>query len=71
MTVLNLEAFAKPERLTTQLTTKVTPSEHQELLEALEVLKDAGADEVTTSSFVRTAVMTFARAVKAEKEATP
>ena len=69
MTVLRPEAFARPERLTVQATTKLTPTEHREVLEVLDELQDQGVEGVTLSSLTRTALLGWIRAYKAEREA--
>ena len=69
MTVLNLEAFSRPEPRNVSIATKVTKSNDELIREAVEILKDAGAEATTVSSFVAMAAVTVAKAVKAEREA--
>ena len=51
---LDLQAFAKAERLTVPAQTKLTPSEHARLLEIRDELHSQGLTEVTVSSLLRT-----------------
>ena len=69
MTVLRPEAFAKGERLTTQVQSKVTPSEFERLVGIRDELQAAGFSDVTISSLVRTFVVTGIRAYEADLEA--
>jgi hypothetical protein len=68
MTVLNLDAFGKAERLTVPAQTKVTPSEYEQLVQIRDKLHSQGLTEVTISSLVRTFVIAGIRAFKAESE---
>lgn len=69
MTVLNLESFARPEPRNVPIATKVTKSHDELIREAVEILRDEGAETTTVSSFVAMAAVTVAKAVKAEREA--
>jgi len=69
MTAINPEAFAKAERLTVQVQSKVTPSEHEQLVHIRDELHSMGLADVTLSSLVRTFVVAGIRAWEDEKEA--
>jgi hypothetical protein len=68
MTVLNLDAFGKAERLTVPAQTKLTPSEHAQLVQIRDELHSEGLPDVTISSLIRTFVIAGIRAFKAESE---
>ena len=67
MTVHNLEAFAKAERLTVPAQTKLTRSEYDQLVQIREDLRRRSLD-VTISSLVRTFVLAGIRAFYLESE---
>lgn len=69
MTVLDMEAFARPEPRNVPIATKVTRSQDELIREAVEILKAEGAEATTVSSFLAMAAVTVAKAVKAEREA--
>lgn len=69
MTVLEMEAFSRPEPRNVPIATKVTKSHDELIREAVEILKDEGAETTTVSSFVAMAAVTIAKAVKAQREA--
>jgi len=67
MTVLRPEQFAKGERLTVQVQSKVTPSEYEQLVQIRKELTAGGVPDVTISSLVRTFVSAGIRAYEDAK----
>lgn len=69
MTILNLEAYARPEPRNCAIATKVTKSDERLIRHAVDALKDNGVEGITVSSFMAMAAVTTAKAVMAEQEA--